>query len=292
MSVKISRREEKRNTSLRDFILAAVFPLLLTGLIGFLIGKAGGVDGEINSSELVVLSKQAKKANLEATEMRGLIFSIDSLRDELQDTAEDFDESFYKAIEAGSNEFDIANSPLQRWAERLTAAERNLADALADDIFGPSLGRKILSEDLLDATTDPLRDLIQEKFKALRKRKSDYIGKNINTQDVSALISQQEEEAKTELDDTKDDLKLANKRMQFLQADYDNCQKNLTRAQVNEPPLPPSFELEKKSIQDAIQDIRSAVPELAKGFLGKKKDIHLRIISAVEEIEEATGRIK
>jgi hypothetical protein len=45
MSVKISRREEKRNTSLRDFILAAVFPLLLAGLIGFLIGKAGNVDG-------------------------------------------------------------------------------------------------------------------------------------------------------------------------------------------------------------------------------------------------------
>lgn len=93
MSITVRKREEPRNTSRKDFLLAAALPLLIALLGGFALGRAGA-DYSQNWNSAYHIA-ETDKAQLEASlrEVTVMTKTLDSLR-------EVFDEQ-YNEIEDG-----------------------------------------------------------------------------------------------------------------------------------------------------------------------------------------------
>ncbi|MGB3798317.1 MAG: hypothetical protein WA952_00810, partial [Lewinella sp.] len=161
MSVKISRREEKRATPLRDFLLAATLPLLLAGVIGYLAGRAANVDAGINRAEVHEMKKRAERAEGKLAEQTRFVHDVDSLTQLLIEARDARKEEFSQIVAQGSSDFAFGEDPLSNWTKQVRQDLTSYSRAI-NELQGSIAGREIIEESSIIPITNLYGTLIDQ----------------------------------------------------------------------------------------------------------------------------------
>lgn len=292
MSVKISRREEKRDTSLRDFLLAATLPLLVAGIIGFLIGQSGKLDAGASSEKIAAENARAIAAEERAGELEKLILVVDSLHQELEDITEQLDDELGTAIESAHGGTSVSlGGPFYNWDRDFQRERAKLADAMSE-VEGNAESREILSKATLKAVTSSFKGLYETKFLALRLRKNDFSTSNFDAQQISEKISTAEEDAEKKVEDIKGELTVANRKLELKQIEIDGLKAQAANSGTTIEPI--SYKQEKGQINAALIKIKNSTEEIDSGVLVSKKkqaEIKAKILLEIGNIENAVDLI-
>ncbi|WP_116106509.1 hypothetical protein [Lewinella sp. IMCC34191] len=286
MSVKISRREEKRATPLRDFLLAATLPLLLAALIGYLAGRAANADAGINRAEVQQMQERAERAEAQLSEQARFVQDVDSLTRLLVDARDARKEEFSQIVAQGSSDYTFGQDPLSAWTKQVREDLTSYSRAM-NELQGSIAGRDIIEESSIMPITHLYSSLIELCGQYFNDQRRTYQAMNDDQKRMSESIAEQEEVLDDELEDLQAELDQAKRKLEIKDERINLLNSQL--AQTGEVPPPVSFQAEKTAIKGATVRIEAISRQLPTGVVGKRKvaEIEAEILTQVGVIESA-----
>ncbi len=256
MSVKIIQREEKRNTSLRDFLLVATLPLLLMLAVGFLLGSTRAGDVEKNEATISELRADNKQLRAEYDELTRYVFVVDSLHDELADDLVELHETRRDAF--GQPTTSVSEDPIAIWWKEVTITQREYQVELAE-VVGQLEANKILTRKQINQVSSLFTAYNEQANNNLSTHKSarERYGQTQNSCDTE--IEDLREEHRKEVDDYKRKLDRDADKIDDLNDDKQNLIAQLANTgKVVCPDNAP----QKGAIKDAVSELVAVVEGL------------------------------
>ncbi|PPK88789.1 hypothetical protein CLV84_1761 [Neolewinella xylanilytica] len=286
MSVKISRREEKRATPLRDFLLAATLPLLLAGMIGYVAGRAATADTGINRAEVQRMQERAERAEAQLAEQAQFVEEVDSLTRLLVAARDARKEEFSQIVAQGGSDFAFGQDPLSAWTKQVRQDLTTYSQAM-NELQGSIAGRDIIEESSIVPITHLYDNLIEQCGQYFNDQRRAYQAMNDDQKRMSESIAEQEEVLDDELEDLQTALDQAKRKLEIKDERINLLNSQL--AQSGDVPPPVSFQAEKATIKGATVRIEAISRQLPTGVVGKRKvaEIEAEILTQVGLIESA-----
>jgi len=293
MSVKISRREEKRDTSIRDFALATVLPLLLTGLIGYFLGTSDKIDARVSSAELQQIRLSLHQAERQLTETSWLIGELDSLLQSLTEAHQERKEEFTQVVAQGT-ETSPFDSPLDNWirAERRDYEQYRRS---ISELEGTVAGRKLIEEESVEPLFEMFQQLNQLSHNFFLARQTAFRGQTMEQREMTETLTEREEAFEDDVEDLRSDLDKAEDKLADKEELIALLQTKLT---LKETPIindRVSYQSQKATINAAITEIETITRQLPSGLLASKKkneEIEAQIMKQVTLIENTLAEIE
>ncbi len=293
MSVKISRREEKRDTSIRDFSLAAVLPLLLSGLIGFFLGQTDKVDS--TSNNLLLASAQDSLTTLQAqlNARRHLVVELDSLLIILTESNEKRKAEFSQvaATEATDILFD---SPLDLWISAVTSDYTRMRGAVSE-LEGRVTGNTVLQRTEVKPLFDMFRHLNQQSNNYLQLRLNAFRGQTSGQRENTEALVDVQDDCDQQIERLQAELQILERRLENKELDIERLKTKLADTGDEDPITPVSFQMEKSAIMEAVMEIESISRQLPSGILTSNKkteEVEARILRQTGLIKNALAVIE
>lgn len=286
MSVKISRREEKRATPLRDFLLAATLPLLLCGVLGYLFGKADGVNTAINRSEVEEMQALAQQLQDELAERDRFINAVDSLSELLISARDARKDEFTQIVAQGAPEYGFGQDPFATWTKNVRRDLTEHSQSISE-LEGSVAGRGIVPTERLQPVSRLYEYLIDQCAQYFNDQRRTYQAMTEDERRRSESIADQEEALDDQLSEVEEELKQARRKLEIKDERINLLTSQIT--QSGAAPDPISFQTEKAAIKQATTQIEAISKQLPTGVVGKKKvsEIEAEILLQIGLIENA-----
>ena len=295
MSVKISRREEKRNTSLRDFSLAAVLPLLLTGLIGYFLGHSRTVDTAVSISEVGQLNARVDMLDKQVASYEYVTHELDSLLKAFE-AAHDARREDFTSLASQPAETVVFDDPLENWIRAEARDYERFREAIIK-LEAYAAERLPLEPSRVNPLIATFRKLNQKGHRLLNHRAQTHRAQTAGDRVLSESISEREEDFEDEREALEDKLAKAESSLALKQELIATLQTKLA-LQDNGPATPTadpiSYQAQKSVINAALIEIENISSNLPGGLLGgnKKKEVEADIKRQVGVIENALADIE
>ncbi|WP_116126993.1 hypothetical protein [Lewinella sp. IMCC34183] len=293
MSVKISRREEKRDTSLRDFILAATLPLLLSGLIGYYTGRTGDINQGVNQQTIAAVEARADTTTAQLRAQNNFLRTVDSLTALLLADQEERKKEFFQITSQAIPGQDMGAGVFATWNIAINRDFEVYSNAITAE-QGKLRGRPELSEaDLLPVITlfKELNQLTKSYFIYQREM---YSVQTLDQREMSEALAEKDKELGTDIDKLQAQLDLAEQKLQLKDIKIERLTTQLAGA--NTPVAEPvSYQQEKATINAAVTEIESISRQLPSGIIvtrSKKEELASKIMQQVAVIENALENIE
>lgn len=267
MSVKLTRREEKRNTSLRDFLLAATLPLLLVGAIGYLIGANNAGDSQKNAIELEKMKKEAANSKRELKALNKYLNFVDSMHTEMIEGRETLKDEYTNAI---SREDDGFSDPLGEWARDVGEYGAKIGRRF-DGGVGKVTGEAVISGNQVDVPSFIFKDLLREIIDSFDQNLKSKRRTGANQDEFSDEL----EDLQNKCDETESRLNLdirgLKRDVARLETDRDKLREQLGRKEPCATVECPDYSSDKEQIKDVLSEIQTSLDGLdikGKNLLG------------------------
>lgn len=288
MSVKITRHETKRNTSLRDFILVATLPLLLFGAIGYLVGSNRSGDAEKNAAELAKVRAKFEKLNRESIALNAYLTEADSLRTSLKDDLKALNKERMVAFSAEPTA--LGDDPIAEWWKQTTAVQRDYQRKMKR-LEGLMEGDKILSRKQIAIPMDLFTDFNEKAYENFDTYKDARERYGMNRNKFASSVEDLEIEHREAISELKSKLSRANEKVDDLSNEKDKLIEQLSN--TGKVICPDNSE-EKSAIKDGVTEIVAVVEGLAakRGFLNLNKETREDIRQVQIEVKKIGEKIR
>ena len=288
MSVKISRREEARETPLRDFLLAATLPLLLTGLLGYFLGLAGRSDTRVDTGDLARMEARALEAEGQLAERRRFVAAVDSLLRAHTTAQEERQAEFTQLISQGQPELDFGGDPLANWSRDVRRDHDRFARGISE-LQGSVTGREYIREEDVHPVVELFGELNQLTRTHFVQQRTAYSLQTMDQREMSEAFSEQTEDQEAALDDLRARLAIADRKLENRDITIANLRASASPG-GGEPPVSVSYRREANAIKDAAVEIEAISKRIPSGVLvsrKKKTELETEVLKQVAKIEQA-----
>lgn len=266
MSVKIKRREEKRNTALPQFLLSAALPLLLVGWLGFSLGKTSKEDQDVSRAAVTAEGERADVAELQLASWQSFIGSLDSLKGQVEEDLEDQEDKLNDAVREyeGRSEdvLGLDSDPLRDWRSDCKDVKEELVDEVRD-LMRKTNSKDLLSKDKIDQVGSVWISYIVTSFDGIITRQEEIKRRLATGQSLQSDCEERIEELEDEISDLEEDLERAGQRYSDLRENRDDL-----RAEVNaNSQVPYDNTPHKNDIRLIISNLETISSEIKSGAL-------------------------
>lgn len=306
MSIKIKKREEKRDTSLGRFVMVAIIPLLLAYLAGCCTGQTvkienESVKGQLDSLQIKYDVLILEKANLDSLNKLEITFF-----QELAAWSDKLDEEARKLGDEGKNiarsgeDLDDWNTEREEffgtWKADIDELEENTIDNAK--VFKASEAWENKVENSSNLLND-LRKLWDRRLKLLILKE----GLETQNQGITTLTDQldSKEDALDDLDDQLDekndnlrdlrsDLKATQRQLEDCQASKSGVVQTSTEKEIDNSGHVIAIKQEVKAIRDEV------IPKMNVNFWTRDRDkleeLRIQLAGKVTSIESAVNEVE
>ena len=289
MSVKITHHNEKRNTSIRDFILAVTLPLLLVGALGYVIGSNQSGDAVKNATALSKLRAEYGELRDEHEALNTYIIQIDSLKKIMDEKINVLDKAKREAF-AATEVSIVGEEPIAEWwgdvRENSVFFKRELAD-----VRGAAEGALILSRQQIAIPEELFEDYIDSNTEAFNTARQCRLRTGSNNNKCLAELDEQANLHRDEITDVKRELTQANSRVDDLTRDKERLMDQLSN--TGKVVCPDNGD-KKALIKNGAAEINAAVQgiDLERGFLNIKRRDFEKVKEVQTEVDRLTTQVR
>lgn len=293
MSVKISRREEKRDNSIREFMLAALLPLLLSGLVGYFIGETGRIDSRVSRTELGAIRDSLNLTTAQLAERDWLVGELDSLLEAFIDSRKRRLEEF-AALEVAGTDDSHFDDPLTNWI-RATASDFTRFSGAVSQLEGSLDGKAVIAKNSLHPLFELFREVNLQSNLYFRLRSSAYLAQTAEQRVMTETLTDSQSDCEDEIAGVNAELALTKSKLESKMGVLEIMETRLAMANSTASNEQVTYQPQKGEINAAIIEIEAITQQIPSGVLvprRKKEEIEARIMKEIGKIENALAIIE